>query len=371
MREQHKIPARQPMFVESMKVAAYELLFCADNTNRAGIFAGNSATSQLFLNAFHEMDSSEIEQNHPDCINFTRNLFLQPRLPPKKHCVIEVLGALEVEEKLNRKLKALKESGYTIALDEFIFDSKWGTALKMADIVKVDALAFDAAEVERHVEQLKPFNVPPLAERVETHKMYYLCKGLGFKLFQGHFFSKPEQRKIRKGPSSDVVVQHQPAQLHKWDVELSSIAGMSAKGPLPSVKLIKLVRYAVFSGRRKMTWLQYAISLLAKTRAKMCQLLAKCFTSSASTDPRFSTVLLSNPDAFFDVEFKELFASMPLTKMVNDGLMNGFGATGQAPKSAMACRQTNWHAIDWKGIKELNIGARELGISFRASIRGA
>jgi len=312
--------------------------------------------------------------------------------------VIEVLRAFEVEEKLNRKLKALKEFGYKVALDEFVYDSQWNTALNIADIINNDVIAFDEPQIKRHVELLKPFNVTLLAEKVATREIFHFCKGLGLKLFQGYFLGKPEQVNGRKVPSSKLVVLNLLAQLQNPDVELSNIAGIIAKDPVLSVKLIKLVNSAAFSGRREITSLQHAVSMLglrqvkswatllslsnmadkpnalsvlAMTRAKMCQLLAECFTNPASSDPYFTTGLLSNLDAFFDVELKEIIASMPLSQVVVDGLMNGSGAIGQVLKTVVAYEQANWQGIEWEALAKLNIGARELESSYRESIRWA
>jgi EAL and modified HD-GYP domain-containing signal transduction protein len=398
MTEQHILLARQPSFDEGIKVAAYDLLFRCDNKNQTNVFDGDTAKSQVFLNAFNEMDFSEVVQNHPAFINFTRNLILNPLPLDKKRFVIEVLETLEVDEELNRNLKALKEAGYTIKLDDFVYDSKWDTALHIADIVKIDALAFDEAELKRHVELLKPFNVTLLAEKVDTHEMFHFCKGLVFNLFQGYFHSKPEQVKGRKVPASKLVVLKLLAQLQNPEVELANIAGIIAKDPVLNVNLTKLVNLAAFSARCEITSLQHAVSMLgqhqvkswatllslsnmadkpnalsvlAVTWAKMCQLLAEYFTNCSSSDPCFTTGLLSNLDAFFDVELKEVVASMPLSQVVVDGLMNGTGAIGQVLKTVVVYEKADWQGIEWEALAKMNIGARELESSYRESIRWA
>ncbi len=83
MTEQHINLARWPICAESIKVAAYELLFRCDNTKQASIFAGDPATSQASLNAFHEMDMGEVVQSHPGCINFTYQLNFRQRRSTK------------------------------------------------------------------------------------------------------------------------------------------------------------------------------------------------------------------------------------------------------------------------------------------------
>lgn len=398
MTEQHILLARQPIFDIDIKVSAYELLFRSDSGTQANVLDGDSATSQVFLNAFNELDISEVVQNHPAYINFTRNLILNPPPFDKKRFVIEVLEDIEADDELVKNLQALKDSGYTIALDDFVYDSKWDPALRIADIVKIDVLAFDEAEIKRHVELLKPFNVVLLAEKVETHEMFRYCKDLGFTLFQGYFLSKPEQVKGRKVPASKLVVLNLLTQLQDPDAELGKIAGIIAKDPVLSVKLIKLVNSAAFSGRREITSLQHAVSMLglrqvkswatllslsnmadkpneltvlAMTRARMCQLLAECFTNTAGSDAYFTTGLLSNLDAFFDVGLQEIVSSMPLSPMVVAGLLQRDGPIGLILTTVIAYEQAKWDSIDLAALKNLNIGKRELESAYFEGIRWA
>ena len=395
MTDQHILLARQPIFDVDIKVRAFELLFRSDTTNHANVFDGDSATSQVFLNAFNELDITEVVQHHPAYINFTRNLIMNPPPFDKKRFVIEVLEDIEVDEELIVNLRKLKDMGYTIALDDFVYSPKWDPALHIADIVKIDVLAFDEAEIKRHVELLIPFDVVLLAEKVETHEMFHYCKGLGFTLFQGYFLSKPEFVKGRKIPANKLVVLNLLAQLQDSNAELTKIAAVVAEDPVLSVKLIKLVNSAAFSSRREITSLQQAVSMLgllqvkswatllslsnmadkpnalsvlAMTRAKMCQLLSESFTNSSESDAYFTTGLLSNLDAFFDVELQEIINSMPLSALVADALLKGNGPIGTIIKTVVNFEQAHWDQLDMDALAKLNISPKELEQAYRDSI---
>ena len=398
MTDQHILLARQPIFDIDIKVCAFELLFRDDNSNQANVLDGDTATSQVFLNAFNELDINEVVQNHTAYINFTRNLIINPPPFDKKRFVIEVLEDIEPDAELNENLQKLKDAGYTIALDDFVYDPKWDIALRIADIVKIDVLAFDEAEIRRHVELLKPFNVTLLAEKVETHEMFHFCKELGFSLFQGYFLSKPEQVKGRKVPANKLVVLNLLTQLQNPNADLGNIAAVIAKDPVLSVKLIKLVNSAAFSGRREITSLQHAVSMLgllqvkswatllslsnmadkpnalsvlAMTRAKMSQLLAAHFTNTMDSDAYFTTGLLSNLDAFFDVELQEIVGSMPLSPLVVEGLLRGSGPIGLIINNVISYEKANWAQLDMDALAKLNIGTKEMEQSYRESISWA
>ncbi len=398
MPNQRTLLARQPIFDRDLNISAYELLFRSDANNQAIFLDGDSATSQVMLNAFNELDLREVVQHHPAYINFTRNLIFNPPPFDRKRFVIEVLETVEVDDELIQHLKGLKESGYTIALDDFVYDPRWAPVLKFADIVKLDVLALNLSELERHVQILKPFTVQLLAEKVETHEIFHACRGMGFTLFQGYFLSRPEHIKGRQVPASKLVVMSLLAQIQNPEAELAEIAGVIAKDPILSVKLIRLVNSAAFSARREITSLQqavsllglrqvkswatllslsslsdkpHALSLLATTRAKMCQLVAGSFASPSESDAYFMSGLLSNLDAFFDMELPEILTTMPLSRDVMDGLLTGQGKIGLILTSVIANERAQWNEIDWNRLTELNVGEREFEEAYLESIRWA
>ncbi|MDP2139202.1 MAG: HDOD domain-containing protein [Gammaproteobacteria bacterium] len=398
MTVRHTLLARQPIYDGNLNISAYELLFRSDHNNHATVLDGDSATSQVMLNAFNELDISEVVQHYPAYINFTRNLILNPPPFDRNRFVIEVLETIEVDDELIIHLQALKNNGYTIALDDFLYESKWDPVLRIADIVKLDVLALDVKELERHVQLLKPFNVVLLAEKVETHEMFHYCKALGFTLFQGYFLSKPEQISGRKVPANKLVVMNLLAQIQNPNAELSEIAGIIANDPVLSVKLIRLVNSAAFSARREIASLQHAVSLLGlrhvkswatllslssmsdkphalslhtMSRARMCQLVAECFTSPSQSDAYFTTGLLSNLDAFFDMELSQIVTTMPLSQEVVDGLLAGKGNLGLILSSVIANEQARWPDIDWLALKHLNVSENDIEKAYLASLQWA
>ena len=135
--------------------------------------------------------------------------------------------------------------------------------------------------------------------------------------------------------------------------------------------LLQVKSWATLLSLSKMAEKPNALSVLAMTRAKMCQLLADCFTNPSNSDAYFTTGLLSNLDAFFDVELKEIIGSMPLSQVVVDGLMEGVGSIGLVLKTVVSYEKANRQDIDWEALAKLNIGARELESSYRESIRWA
>ena len=173
---------RQPIFDRSMNVFAYELLFRSDSqSNRAQILDGDSATSQVLMNCFVDIGLEKIVGNKMAFINLTKTFISNPELimiAPADQLVLEVLEDIEPTDDIIDALSLLKKSGFTIALDDFIYDSKFDPFINVSDIIKIDITVLDKDEIKKHVEKLKSLNLRLLAEKVETYEEFEFLKEL-------------------------------------------------------------------------------------------------------------------------------------------------------------------------------------------------
>jgi EAL and modified HD-GYP domain-containing signal transduction protein len=87
--------------------------------------------------------------------------------------------------------RRLKESGYTIALDDFGMNDPREALSDDADIIKVD-LRETSATAAAMVKRYGPWRCRMLAEKVETREEFMAAKKAGFLYFQGYFFRRPE-----------------------------------------------------------------------------------------------------------------------------------------------------------------------------------
>ena len=184
--------AHQPIFDNEVGVVAYELLFRQSENNEARVTDGDSATSELLINAFTHFNIDDVVGNKRAYVNFTRKLLNEPIPFDKRRFVIEVLEDVVIDSELVACVRRLVDEGYTIALDDFIMQPGTEALLELADIVKIDVLEYTDEELGECVRRLAPYNLTLLAEKVETHEMYDRCRKLGFELFQGYFLSRPQ-----------------------------------------------------------------------------------------------------------------------------------------------------------------------------------
>ena len=137
-----------------------------------------------------------------------------------------------------------------------------------------------------------------------------------------------------------------------------------------SYKLLRLINSAFFGLPREVSSTQQAIVMLgqnkiktwasllglsgiddkpvelrvvAMTRARMCELLAKHY--KGQPDLFFAAGLFSTLDALVDNPLPTLIEKLPLSPELKDALLKHEGAAGQALRDTLNYEQGNWEAL--------------------------
>lgn len=172
---------RQPIFDRDLQVYGYELLFRDSQVNAAEIVDGDQATAQTLVNGIMEFGLEQLVGEKLAFVNLTRNFLLQQeRLPAmQKRLVLEVLEDIRPDAEILTALRQLAGRGYTIALDDFTYREELLPLVDSAQILKLELPQIGIEALPRHVERLRPYGLRLLAEKVETHEEFELCKSLG------------------------------------------------------------------------------------------------------------------------------------------------------------------------------------------------
>lgn len=129
---------------------------------------------------------------HPAFINFSRSYLLNSRgamaCDPAR-VVVEVVESAHADSALVRRLMALRDLGFRIALDDFVATESQLTLLSLADYVKIDVRDL-ARQGARLADQARLRDAVLIAERVEDRPMLDLCAKAGVDLFQGYLFGR-------------------------------------------------------------------------------------------------------------------------------------------------------------------------------------
>ncbi len=256
--------ARQPIFDTKGKVYAYELLFRSGLHNYFDSDDQDHAAASVIANSNLLFDLNQMTGNTKAFINCTRRVLLEEMMTtlPRQQAVVEILEDIEPDDKLIAACRKLKEQGYIMALDDFVYHKNFEPLLELADIIKVDFLLSDVDEQRRLAQMMIPRGIKMLAEKVETHEVYEQAKEMGYQLFQGYFFAKPVIISRKDIPTNKIQFLRILKDVHAEDVDFKKLAQTIQSEVSLSYKLLKLINSASFALRHKVTSILQALSLL-------------------------------------------------------------------------------------------------------------
>ncbi len=211
------IIARQPIFNEKRHLFAYELLYRGAEALSLDDVGGNRATSSLITSSFLTEGLERISGNKPCFVNFTEELLLENIVEsfPIKSIVVEILEDVHPTDEVIVACKELKQLGYILALDDFVYHKNFTPLIELADIIKIDFRLTPIDEIRTTLDCLSRHNVDYLAEKVETHGEFAEARQLGFKYFQGYFFAKPEEMRIKEMGTSKITLLNLLSEINK------------------------------------------------------------------------------------------------------------------------------------------------------------
>lgn len=392
--------ARQAIYDTRLRIHAWELLFRAQASQEAAEFAnGDQATSSVLLNAFSSLPVADILEGKPAFINFTRRLLdYVPPINPRQ-LVVEVLEDIRIDADTLAAIARLKQLGYTIALDDYVYIDCHQQLMGVADIVKIDVLANSQAEVAELVSHIRPFGVRLLAEKVETQAMFDACRETGFELFQGFFLARPQLVKGNALKSDQRSVLNLLATLRKPDVDFREIERVLLTDSVLVFKMLRLVNSALFNLQREITSIRQALALLgmnrvrswaqllalsnlenkpaglyitAMVRARLGELLAQRSSHPLlSGDQQFTIGLLSTLDAFLGMELEEILASTGIVEELREAILHHRGESGFLLGTTIALERGEFDNLDWQRLGALGIDADGTRDDYIESLRWA
>ncbi|MFC1692004.1 EAL and HDOD domain-containing protein [Candidatus Latescibacterota bacterium] len=364
---------RQPIYDRNLKVIGYELLFRNYETEQATITDGDQATTQVILNTFMEIGLERLIGSGKAFINLTRNFFLEKYPLPflRDRVVLEVLEDIILDEELIAGVRALSDSGFTIALDDVVNPEDIIPLLDIADIVKLDIIALELDRLHEYVNILRKHNVKLLAEKVETLEIFKLCKELGFDYFQGFFLSKPHVVKGQRIPESRLSIIRLLSKIKTPDITFKEIEELISQDVSLSYKLLRLINSSFYGLHTKITSIHQAVTLLgikhiqnwvqliflskiedkprdlmvtAMVRAKMCELISESLEEELA-EMGFIVGLFSVLDALLDMPLEEVITSLPFSDDITNALLRHEGPLGSVLHCVLAYEKGEWDEV--------------------------
>lgn len=345
--------ARQPVFHTDETIWGYELLFRSGEVNMANVVDDTQATSSVIADGL-SLAMEGMPAGSRILINFPEEMLLSDAgfALPKETCIVEVLENVNPTGEALEAVRRLKKAGYTIAVDDFFGQEELRPFLELADIVKIDILELESnpRRVAEAVRGIPLDRIQLLAEKVEDEITFNGLKHLGFTLFQGFFFSKPEIIPGRKLTSNELTKLQLMAEMSHPEFEPRRLAEILQSDPNLSYRLFRYINSVGFGLSQKVTSLKRAIDMMGMIQAKqwlntaimadinntpragelayMAVHRAKFLESvctmqkdgSCEPDSMFISGLFSLLDAMLGIELDEILVKLPLDETIIKGL---------------------------------------------------
>ncbi len=368
--------AQQPILDRDQQLVAYELLFRTGVENYAQVTDDFQASAHVIVNVLSRFGLEQVLGDRRGFINVNRAMLLSDTLEllPPQQIVLELLETIEPTPEIVARCCDLRQRGFTLALDDFVYDDRFAPLLDVVDIVKFDLTLSKNDALVAAVRRLDTRRLTLLAEKVETQEQFQFNRQLGFSLFQGYYFARPALISGRHIAPRHLLLLRlislllSGAELHdiedglKQDPNLSvallRLANSAAMGLNTSVQSLRQA-LVVLGQRQTLRWVQLLLysgqsigqrvsplMTLAATRGRFLELLA---TQSpilrTEADHAFVVGILSLLDALLGVPMVEALRGIPLSDAILAALQHREGLLGKALALAEAIEHDQWALI--------------------------
>ncbi len=365
--------ARQPIFDEKKNVHAYELLF------RSGIanfydesLDGDHSTSKVISNSLLVIGMDSLTKGKRAFINFTRNLLVKgaPSVIPKDLVTVEILETVEPDEEVVAACRKLKQSGYVLALDDFVFEEKYRPLIDLADIIKVDFKLTTGDERKHVIEECHNSDIKFLAEKVENIEEFQQAQDLGYSYFQGYFFSAPDVVSGKDIPSNKLNYLRVLNEVNKPDVDFEKVEDIIRRDIALSYKLLRFMNSAFFNFTVKVESIRHALVLLgvrevkkwinivalsgmgydkpqellvlSLIRARFCEFLANSMGMEKRNADFFMMGLFSVIDGLVDRPMQEILSELPILDDIKGALLGDENIFNDVFNLVLAYEKGDW-----------------------------
>ncbi|MDP7592411.1 MAG: HDOD domain-containing protein [Litorilituus sp.] len=343
--------ARQPILNLNQETVAFELLFRDGESNHFPDIDPDKATSKIIVDNQLTLGIDEITGALPAYINFHADALIYhfPDFLDSEKIVIEILEDVPISDELLNACKLLKKKGFTLALDDHDFDPKWDVFLSFVDIIKVDIQDVSLVDITRFLSRIDTSNITLLAEKVETLKQFDQLKMLGFTLFQGYFFAKPEMIKKKNIISTKQYVFELMEHVSCAQFDFDAISEIFSRDLGLTYKLLRFINNPNYGPSKEISSLKHAliyigalelkkfialllladlnenkpneIIRLSLVKAKFCELISQINSDIENPPKAFLTGMLSQIDGVLDQDIDTLMEILPIHNDIKDALV--------------------------------------------------
>lgn len=403
--------ARQPIFTQQQTVYAYELLYRSGMANNfcAGVDLEHAAR-KVIADSGLLLGTRNLTDGKRAFVNVTREVLVNGmiELLPRDLTVVELLETIEPDDEVLAACRKLKETGYTLALDDFVYDPRFEPLIELTDIIKVDFLLSGSEERKSLAQRAARYGIKLLAEKVETHEEFRAAVELGYSYFQGYFFCKPVILAHRDVPGNKLQHLRILQEIQQPEINMEHVERIIRRDLSLTYKLLRYLNSAAFNFRNEIETIRQALMLLgerqirkwaslvimmslsddkpeelvmqALIRARFCETLGTAAGLTARAEDMFLIGMMSLMDAILDRALPDILTDLPLNADIRDALTGKENRLRQIYMLVLAYERGDWQelaertaqtAINVVELPDLYLSAVEWATQSYAGIAGS
>jgi c-di-GMP-related signal transduction protein len=394
-----KFIARQPIFDQRLRVFAYELLFRGGPQNHF-IKPSKNAASSVIADSITLFDLQNLTGNALAFLNVDE-LALRldaPRLLPPERVIIEILETVTPSDEIVRICRDLVNSGYTLALDDFIDHPRYAPLVECAKYLKIDFQLLDGDGRRRIVEKYGNSGISLLAEKVETEDELAEARQLGYTYFQGYFFCKPSMIETREIPGNKLLQLRLLNLVAGPDLDYSAIEQLLKNEPSLLYRLLRYLNSPLLGLCSEVHSVSHALALLgerefrrwvsifavvalaggkppelirtALTRAYFCEEFSHAARMDNEQSNLFLMGLLSITDALLDQPIADVLRSLPVAQEVKIALTGGENRFHDVYELLLALERAEWPRLS-ACVDRLDVPEEAVPDAFQSALQKA
>ncbi len=389
--------SRQAVFDRNLSVYGYEVFLRDGDEDLLVGPSADQAGARAIERSVNTVGLTSLTGGKKAFFSVTRRMLaedLATLLPPRQ-TVIEILRTLEPNEAVVARCQELKKKGYQVAVDAYTARRGMAPLMALADIVRIDFRSTDAAEQESGAKRYGRPNVQVLAEGIESHQDLDRARRLGYALYQGFFFCKPQDVSRKEIPAFKLNYLRMLQEINRPEADFDVLEAIIRQDMALSLKLLRYVNSAAFGLPRRVESIRQAmtmvgvnvmrrwVSLLALAamsedkpqelivtslvRARFCEQIGLAAGIRNADFDLFMMGLLSLIDAVLDQPLKELLPDLPVSPEVKGALSGATGGLGPVLALATAYERAEWDRLPL-AMGSLNLDVMKLPALYREAL---
>ena len=358
---------RQPIMDLKQQIIGYELFIRHSTEAESAESEENfKSCSKLLVNTIGDIDMQWLLGDKLAFVNVNAEMlnseFLE--LMPPQRTSLEILRTVEVNQTTVERCEALRTEGYKISLDNPHLGTNLQPLLQCADFIKIDIQSISLADLGKVFAQFNSPTSKMIAEKVETNEQYEACKNIGFRLFQGFYFAKPETLSAKVINASFDSVLSILNTVSKDADNNDIVAGFKRDAAL-SFKLLRYINSVGFGLSCEIQSINHALTILGRkqlyrwltllmvtagenstppalmktsiTRGRLTELLGESYFDKTDRDNLFIVGVFSLLDAILKMPMEQILEKIQLPETVSEALLTREGIYGPFLQLTEAC----------------------------------